>query len=277
MKPDACITRQHFVEVLKSQLRAAAAAAAAPDVPHALPAASPTPKPAAARLAGAGGGGHTDAVHAGAPNMAAAAAPAPSHNRLARKSAFEDFSNTPLEELDAASAADPCGATAQLADAALTMCEAAAAACAEASVFEAAAAACAAEAGAGAACASAAAAAGRDRDDTDAAAAEDNPEVAPAGQLSRSCSSAGFSHGGDRGPYRLGVLTCPQTRLRAHNLMQQRTLQRQLSRCPDAASGPSVTAEFLQRQQQCQQMQQTHMEVGGGSKDTCACLLALHV
>lgn len=96
--------------------------------------------------------------------------------------------------------------------------------------------------------------------------------MAPVGQLSRTCSSAGFSLG-ERGAYRPGVLTCPQARLRAHNLMRQRTLQRQLSRCPDVASGPSVTAEFLQRQQQCQQMQQSHMQVREAKILVHACLL----
>jgi hypothetical protein len=95
--------------------------------------------------------------------------------------------------------------------------------------------------------------------------------VAPAGQLSRTCSSAGISHG-ERGAYRPGVLTCPQARLRAHTLMRQRTLQRQLSKRPDVSSGPSVTAEFLQRQQQCQQAQQSHMQVREAETPVPVCL-----
>jgi hypothetical protein len=263
MKPDACISQVHFVQVLKAQLRAAAAAdSGMPEDPlHLLDSKHGMPLHTIQQEQNQVSGSEKSADLTDAPAVRA------DQPTLARKSAFADYSNTPLEELD------PCEAAVQRCDAALRDTEAAlmkfeaadtAAALddAEVSAFQAAAAACAATAAQQAAFAQCQAA-------TAASVADTATECRTPGQLSRANSSATAFSNAERGPWPPGMLTCPQARLRQHTLMRQRTLTRQQgSRVPEgmrsgpsARSGPSTMAECAQQlamqQQQCQQ----HMQV----------------
>lgn len=262
MKPDSCITQVHFVQVLKAQLRAAAAAAAGmpEDDQQLLASVHGMPLHTIQQEQNQVSGYEKSADLPDAPASAAAARG--DQPTLARKSAFADYSNTPLEELD------PCEAAVQQCDAALRDTEAAmnkfeaadtAAALddAEASAFQAAEAACAATAAQQAAFAQCQPA-------TAASVADTATECRTPGQLSRANSSATAFSNAERGPWAPGMLTCPQARLRQHTLMRQRTMHRVpegMRSGPSARSGPSTTAECAQQlamqQQQCQQ----HMQV----------------
>lgn len=268
MKPDSCITQVHFVQVLKAQLRAAAGAAAGmPEDPlQLLASVHGMPLHTIQQEQNQVSGSEKSADLDDAPATAAAARP--DQPSLARKSAFADYSNTPLEELDPCEAAvQRCDAALHGTAAALKQFEAADTAAAleeaEVSAFQAAAAACASTAAHQAAFA-------QGQPATAASAAGTAPECRTPGQLSRTCSSATAFSNAERGPCAPGMLTCPQARLRQHTLMRQRTLtSRQAGRLPEgmrsgpsARSGPSTTAECAQQlamqQQQCQQ----HMQVG---------------
>jgi hypothetical protein len=282
MKPDSCITKAHFIQVLKDQLRAAAAAAAGlPDEQHLLTASahgmpldtikqdmdnSPMP----ARSAGAD-------AEAAAPEAAAGLPASGQPRSLARTSAFAAHSQTPHIDLDVLQHAQQDAL--QKAEAALRHCEAADRMCsasqaavddtaayeaAEAATLAAAVAAAEADAlaqAAAAGCPAASAAA------DECGLREVTPAHTPA-QLSRTCSSATAFSYGDRGAFAPGMLTCPQARLKQHAMMRQRTLEHDGRREGLLGRGPSVTAGMVQRQQQqCQQLQQQqqqckqHMEV----------------
>lgn len=252
MKPDSCITQMHFVQVLKAQLRAAAAAAAGMPEDDQQLLASVHGMPLHTIQQEQNGSEKSADPHDAPASAAAARADQPT---LARKSAFADYSNTPLEELD------PCEAAVQRCDAALRDTEAAlhkfeaadtAAALddAEVSAFQAAEAACAATAAQQVAFAQCQAA-------TAGSVADTATECRTPGQLSRANSSATAFSNAERGPWAPGMLTCPQARLRQHTLMRQRTMRSGSS----ARSGPSTTAgcaqQLAMQQQQCQQ----HMQV----------------
>lgn len=265
MHPDSCITQAHFVQVLKSQLRAAAASAhGMPSEQHYMPSSAQGMPLHTAQLEQ-----HLPA--SGVVGSAGAAGAADRENKpLARTSAFAAYSNTPLEELDPCeAAAQRCKVAAECAKATLVKFEGVDSdtACddADEAILEAAVAACAADAAHQDAVAQCSAAAAAAEPCPGAAAAGTVPESHTAGQLSRTCSSATAFSNLERGAYGPGMLTCPQARLRQHTLLRQRTLGRQTSgrrdgmRSGPSRSGPSVTAEFAQQvqQQQCQQ----HMEV----------------
>lgn len=268
IQPDTCITQGHFVDVLKSQLRAAAAASA--DMSHEglLTAPEPDTHQDTSYAQGTGtaalaGSSAAAGMHGQQPQGAAGDKP------LGRKSAFEAFSDRPLEEEEFAyPPANPCEAalqsctaaaaayeTAAAADGAAAACEQlaaqhAAAVCADAAVADRQAASASASAGAGAAAALNTATAAGPRLQTLASGVV--PEVQSA-QLSRTCSSV-YSY--DRPAFAPGVLTCPQARLKQH------ALRNQLRRLPSGAQRmPSAAAECAQRRQQCQQMQQQQARV----------------
>lgn len=293
------------MQVLKGQLRAAAAVAAGLPDDTPLPPTPPAhgmPTHAIERPQQTDPAPLTspDALQHASAGSAAHKVPAGSAGPLARRSMFADYSQTPLDEaydIDQLHKAQQ--AALQKADEAFAKCEAAAKPCqdspaavkdsaaceaAEAATFDAAIAACEAEQLAQAAAAScpaeaaAAAAAG-----AGGAGECGLPEVNPAytsAQLSRTCSNATAFSQGDRVAFAPGVLTCPQARLKQHALRQQRALTKQQSRRQGGVqgsgmpvrSGPSVTAEFAQRQHQCQQLQeqrqqcQQHMQVSSSAQ-----------
>lgn len=270
MKPDSCISQAHFVQVLKAQLRAAAVDATGTPDEHQQQLLGPgMPLHTIQQEQHQASGSEASAelphvpVASAAEASAAAAAAAKADKPLARRSAFAEYSHTPLEELDPCEAAlQRCNLALHCTEAALNRVEAAetASACddADEDVLRAAAAACAAEAAHQAAMAQG-----------PAAAAGTVSECRTPGQLSRACSSATALSNADRA-CTPGMLTCPQARLRQHTLLRQRTLTRQAGKLPEgvmrsgpsARSGPSVAAECAQQlalhQQQCQQ----HMQVG---------------
>lgn len=260
MKPDACISQAHFVSVLKTQLRAAAAAAVGmPDEQPQSPQAHRGSFTAQAlRTIMSQTEGSRSA------NAGAAAAEAPARNPLGRRSVFEDYSNEALDVSFVQTVDPACAEQLKKCDEVLAKCEAAAAAAEAAAACDAAAAAAAAELD------PFMRAAREDLSSTlltaqsgGAAAAGGGGEVLPAGaatatpvQLSRQCSSA-FSYG--EGPvFAPGVLTCPRARLKQH------TMRRQLSRRAGSVQPPPELSPNTPECQQQARQQQPHMQVRGG-------------